>query len=126
MNLANVAALIVGASLVYAGVAKALMGREWPRAALRLGVPKWLAPMVIATEVVLGLGVVVADARKTGFLVGAAVMLAMFTVLLAWHLRSPSPPPCACFGGNSQRPIARRDVVRNVILLALVLVALRS
>ncbi|MFZ9705151.1 MAG: MauE/DoxX family redox-associated membrane protein [Ilumatobacteraceae bacterium] len=126
MNLANLAAVVVGASFVYAGVSKLLMGREWPRAAARLGVPTWLAALVVPAEVVIGLGVIVADRLRQGFIVAAGVLLVAFTALLLWHLRSDSPPPCACFGASKQRPIAARDVVRNVVLLVLVLVALGS
>ena len=126
MNLANLAAVVVGASFVYAGVSKLLMGREWPRAATRLGVPTWLAALVVFAEVAVGLGVVVADGLRQGFIVAAGVLLVAFTALLLWHLRSDSPPPCACFGASKERPISARDVVRNVILLILVLVALGS
>ena len=126
MNLANLAAVVVGASLVYAGVSKLLMGREWPRAASRLGVPKWLAPIVVFAEVAIGLGVVVADEWRTSFVGAAGVLLGAFTGLLLWHLRSDSPPPCACFGGRRERPISARDVVRNVMLLVLVVVAFGS
>ena len=126
MNLANLAAVVVGASFVFAGVSKLLMGREWPQAAARLGVPTWLAALVVPAEVVIGLGVIVADGLRQGFIVAAGVLLVAFTALLLWHLRSDSTPPCACFGASKQRPIAARDVVRNVVLLVLVLVALGS
>jgi len=126
VTLANVAAIVVGASFVYAGVSKLLMGQEWPRAALRLGVPKWLALLVAVFEVVIGLGVVVGDGLRTGFIVAAGALLIAFTALLLWHLRSDSPPPCACFGAGTQRPIGVRDVVRNVMLFVLVVAALGS
>jgi hypothetical protein len=54
------------------------------------------------------------------------VLLAAFTALLAWHLRADERPPCACFGGSSQRPIGARDIVRNIVLLVLVVVAFAS
>lgn len=126
MNLANLAAIVVGASLVYAGVSKSLMGREWLRAAARLGVPKWLAPLIAVAEVAIGLGVVVTDGLRTSFVAAAGFLLVAFTALLLWHLRSDTPPPCACFGAGKQRPIAARDVVRNVVLVVLVVVALGS
>ena len=53
-------------------------------------------------------------------------MLMAFTGLLAVHLRRDNRPPCACFGGASQRPIGARDIVRNILLLALVFVAIAS
>ena len=77
-------------------------------------------------EVIIGLGVVLGDAWRTEFLGAAAVMLMAFTGLLAVHLRRDNRPPCACFGGASQRPVGARDIVRNILLLALVFVAIAS
>lgn len=125
-DLANLAAIVVGAVFVYAGVAKALSGREWPRAASRLGVPRVLAVAVMLAEVVIGLGMVLGDSWREGFLVAGALLLVAFTVLLSKHLRSGHRPPCACFGGASQRPIGARDVVRNVSLLVVVVIAIVS
>lgn len=125
-DLANLAAIVVGAVFVYAGVAKALSGREWPRAASRLGVPRVLAVAVMLAEVVIGLGMVLGDSWREGFLVAGALLLLAFTVLLAKHLRSGHRPPCACFGGASQRPIGARDVVRNVSLFVVVVIAIVS
>lgn len=125
-DLANLAAIVVGAVFVYAGVAKALSGREWPRAASRLGVPRVIAFAVMVTEVAIGLGMVLGESWRDGFLVSGALLLVAFTALLAKHLRSGNRPPCACFGGASQRPIGARDVVRNVSLLVVVVIAIVS
>jgi uncharacterized membrane protein YphA (DoxX/SURF4 family) len=126
LDAANLAATVVGAVFVYAGVAKALSGREWPRAAARLGVPRVIAYTVMLAEVVLGLGMVLGDSLRDGFLVAGAALLVAFTALLAKHLRSGHRPPCACFGGSSQRPIGMRDVVRNVSLLVVLVFAIVS
>ena len=126
MNPSTLSSAAVGAVFVYAGVSKLLSGREWPRSAARLGVVAPLAYVVMIAEVVIGLGMVLGDGWRTGFLVAAAVLLVAFTLLLSKHLRAGHRPPCACFGGTSQRPIGARDVVRNVSLLALVFVAILS
>lgn len=126
MNPANLASAVVGATFVYAGVTKLLAGREWPRAARALGVPAMVAYPVMAVEIVVGLGVVLGDSWRNGFLVVAALMLVAFTALLVERLRRGSRPPCACFGGTSRRPIGARDVARNVSLLVLVFVAILS
>jgi hypothetical protein len=126
MNIAGLASAIVGATFVYAGVSKLLAGREWPRAARALGVPAVVAHPVTFAEIVVGLGVVLGDSWRGRFLAAAALMLGAFTVLLAVQLRRGIRPPCACFGGASQRPIGARDVVRNASLLALVFVAFLS
>lgn len=126
MNVASLASAIVGATFVYAGVSKLLAGREWPRAAQALGVPAIVAHPVKFAEIGVGLGVVLGDSWRDGFLVAAGLMLVAFTVLLAVQLGRGIRPPCACFGGASQRPIGVLDVVRNVSLLALVFVAFLS
>lgn len=126
MNIDSLAGAIVGVTFVYAGVSKLLAGRDWPRAAERLGVPGVVAYVVMAAEIVVGLGIVLGDSWRTGFLVSGAALLVVFTLLLLRHLRSDNRPPCACFGGNSQRPIGKRDVARNISLLALVFVAILS
>jgi len=124
--LANIAAIVVGAVFVYAGVAKALSGREWPRAASRLGVPRVIAVAVMLAEIAIGLGMVLGDLWRDYFLLAGALLLVAFTALLAKHLRSGNRPPCACFGGASQRPIGARDMVRNVSLLVVVVIAIVS
>lgn len=126
MNVSAVSAAVVGAVFVYAGVTKVLSGRSWPRAAERLGVAAPLAYLVMIVEIVVGLGVVLGDAWRTGFLVAGGGLLVAFTLLLVKHLLAGSRPPCACFGSASERPIGARDVVRNVSLLVLVFVAILS
>lgn len=103
-----------------------LVGREWPAAARRMGIAPALAIATMIAEVVIGVGVVLGDALRTGFLLSAAALLVAFSVLLAIQLRKDERPPCACFGGSSQRPIGARDLVRNVLLLVLVFVAIAS
>jgi hypothetical protein len=80
----------------------------------------------MVAEVVVGLGVVLGGMWQQGFLAAAAVMLLAFTLLLAVRMRDTERPPCACFGATKQRPIGSRDIVRNVSLLVLVMVAFVS
>ena len=126
MNIPTLAAGVVGAVFVYAGVAKILAGRKWPASARNLGIPPVVASSVMLGEVVIGLGVVLGDAWRTEFLGAAALLLTAFTGLLGMHLWRDNRPPCACFGGASQRPIGARDIARNIFLLALVFVAIAS
>lgn len=126
MNVSLISAGVVGAVFVYAGVSKALSGQAWPQAARRLGVPAGVAYLVMTAEVVVGLGAVLGGSWQRWFLGTAAMLLVAFTLLLAKHLRNDVRPPCACFGGTKQRPIGARDVVRNVSLLVLVIVAFVS
>lgn len=124
MNVSTIAAVVVGAVFVFAGVSKVLSGREWPRAAERLGVPAFVAIAVMIAEIAIGLGMVLGDAWQREFLVAGGLLLVAFTALLAKHLRADERPPCACFGGSRQRPIGARDIVRNIVLLVLVIVAI--
>ena len=130
MNVSTLAAAIVGAVFVYPGVAKLLAGREWPNSAARLGVPRVVAILAMAAEIVIGLGVLLGNAlgnsMQLGFLVAGVAMLLAFTVLLVGQMRRADRPPCMCFGGSRQRPIGARDIVRNVSLLVLVIVAILS
>lgn len=126
MTLAVLAGTIVGAVLVYAGVAKMLSFGRWLVAARALGVPRAPATAVPFFEVVVGLGVVIGGTWTPGFLVVAAAMLVVFTVLLGAHMRKDERPPCMCFGGATERPIGARDIVRNIVLLVLVFVTIAS
>jgi hypothetical protein len=53
----------------------------------------------------------------------AGAMLLVFTVLLVVRLAQGRRPPCACFGAWSTRPVGPGSVVRNVVLIALALIA---
>ncbi|NBY44517.1 MAG: hypothetical protein EBQ64_00770, partial [Acidimicrobiia bacterium] len=51
------------------------------------------------------------------------ILLVGFTILLLVRLRDPERLPCACFGATSQRPMSWLDVLRNVILIAVLIAA---
>ena len=55
--------------------------------------------------------------------VAAAALLGAFTVLLVVRLAQGRRPPCACFGAWSTRPVGFGSVARNVVLIALALLA---
>lgn len=52
-------------------------------------------------------------------------LLAAFTANLAMIVRSGAVATCACFGRASTAPVSGRHLVRNVVLLALALLAAR-
>ena len=56
-------------------------------------------------------------------IVAGLLLLVSFTVLLLVRLRDPDRLPCSCFGATSQRPMSWLDVLRNVILIALLIAA---
>jgi hypothetical protein len=92
----------------------------------RLVAPTALAVTGAEVAVALGLGCVplalAAGAPvqpiATAALTGAAVLLAVLTTGVALALRRGSGAPCACFGAT-ERPLSRRHLVRNGLLLLL-------
>lgn len=114
---ARVAAGLVGLVFAWAGAAKFATLVRWIEQARALGVPDPLIALVPCAE--LALAVLLVGAWGWPWAVwAAAALLAAFTVLLVVRLRDPAPPPCACFGGRSDRPLGRIDVARNAVLLA--------
>jgi Methylamine utilisation protein MauE len=57
------------------------------------------------------------DPRGTWSLAAAAVLLAVFTAVVARAVRAGEAFPCACFG-HEQRPISTLTLVRNLGLVA--------
>ena len=58
--------------------------------------------------------------------IAALVSLAFFTTFLIGRLRAGVRAPCACFGSSRAQPISVRDVIRNLLLMALALVCLAT
>lgn len=119
---AVVAAVVVGAALITAGVFKLAAGGTWPIQAADLGVPRVVAVLVPWIELVVGVALVV-PVFEPWPAIAAVVLLVAFTVVVLWRLRDGSRPPCACYGSRSTRPLGARHVARNVGLLALAAVA---
>ena len=93
------------------------MGRPWPRMAADLGVARPLALVVPWYEIVLG-ALLISGIVSPWAEIAATVTLLAFTVVIVHRLLDGSRPPCACFGSRSKRPLGRRQVARNVVLLA--------
>jgi hypothetical protein len=119
---ARAAGLLVGLALVVAGAAKRV-SPAWPAQARDLGAPGWAVPLLPWVELALGACLVVGLGHPWAPL-GAAALLAVFTGAVVRALAGGRRPPCACFGALSARPIGARTVVRNLVLIALALVAL--
>jgi uncharacterized membrane protein YphA (DoxX/SURF4 family) len=115
------AAVAVGVVLLASGAAK-VVSPSWPAQAAALGVGQALARIVPPLEVALG-ALLVAGVAPTLAGACAAALLTLFTVFLVVHLRRGDRVPCACFGVWSSRPVGPWSVVRNVVLVALAVVA---
>ena len=118
----RLAAVALGIVLLVAGIAKRA-DRGWPRDAAALGTPAWAIPALPWFEVLLGAVLVSGLARPAAAALAGLVLLA-FTGLLIVNLARGRRPPCACFGASSRRPIGPGSLVRNLVLLALAVIAL--
>ena len=117
----RLAAVVLGIVLLVAGIAKRA-DQGWPQDAAALGTPAWAIPVLPWFEMLLGAVLVSGLARPAAAALAGLVLLA-FTGLVVLNLARGRRPPCACFGASSRRPIGPGSLVRNVVLLALALIA---
>lgn len=122
MNLAAIAAVLVGAAFLIAGGAKVAAGPAWPQQAAALGAPRLVVPFMPWLEILVGAALCAQLARPAVASVAIAMLLA-FSGLLVLRLSQGRRPPCACFGSWSAKPLGWQDLVRNAVLLALAFVA---
>ena len=115
-------AVVVAAVFVYAGVAKFATFNNWTFQARALGAPDPAVVLVPLAEITLGV-MLVGGWWLVQTIVAGLLLLVSFTVLLLVRLRDPDRLPCSCFGATSQRPMSWLDVLRNVILIALLIAA---
>jgi len=116
-------AAVVGAAFVWAGMGKVLDVGSWRRGSAALGAPRAATALVPWWEIVLGAALVsgwfAAPAR-----LAALATLAAFSALLVGNLARGSRPPCACFGGRTERPLSWGALVRNAALAGALVAAL--
>ena len=120
--MAVAAGIVVGVVLLLSGAAKVAAGPRWAALAEALAAPAIAVPVVPWLEVALG-ALLVSGVYRTVVALAAAALLTAFTVLLVARLVEGRRPPCACFGALSTRPVGPGSVVRNVVLIALALIA---
>jgi hypothetical protein len=115
---ARVCAAVVGATLALAGAGKVMSWNQWLANARRQHLWKVVAVSLPILELVLGAALVVL--KPTPTILGlATLLLVVFTSFLLMQVLTKSQVPCACFGANVNRPPSRRDVMRNLALIAL-------
>jgi uncharacterized membrane protein YphA (DoxX/SURF4 family) len=120
--IADLAAILLGAAFIAAGILK-LLDPGWPEAATALGTPAFAVRLIGPLEIALG-ALVASGLGAPWPAVAAVGLLVAFTFTLVRALRTDDPPVCACFGGLSRRPVGRASVVRNLVLIALGFLAL--
>ena len=115
-------AVVVAAVFVYAGVAKFATFDNWTFQVRALGAPDPAVVLVPVTEISLGV-LLVGRWWFIQTVVAGVLLLTVFTVMLLIRLSDAERQPCACFGSTSKRPISWLDVLRNVILIAVLIAA---
>ena len=122
MTLGWAAAIALGAVLLLSGALKVVGRPVWRAQADSLGVPRAVAAVVPFVELVLGALLVVNVWRRPAAVL-AGLLLVGFTVFIVRLLRRGSRAPCACFGSLSRSELGWSAVVRNLVLIALAVVA---
>ena len=121
-ELASVAAALL--AVVFGWAAFAKLGDRFGAAGrfrrLGLPAPSAMVWIVVSVEIVTALALVTRP-RLGGVI--AATVLVGFTVFLADAIRRGVLVGCGCFGQAADHPVSARDLVRNVGLLALAVVA---
>ena len=107
---------------MYAGVAKFATFNNWTFQARALGAPDPFVVLVPLAEIALAV-LLVGGWWFEQTVAASLILLVSFTILLLVRLRDPERLPCSCFGATSQRPMSCLDVVRNVILIAVLIAA---
>ena len=109
--------------MVVAGASKLAAGPAWPVQAAGLGVSGPVVVIVPWFELVVG-SLTALGVASPWPAVAAAVLLAVFTALLARLLLQGKHPPCACFGAWSAKPIGVGHLIRNGLLLVAAVIAI--
>jgi uncharacterized membrane protein YphA (DoxX/SURF4 family) len=112
------ASVVLGVVFVVAGVTKVAAPAQWRSQSADLGVPTAVATVVPFVELALG-ALLIAQLARTFAAIVAGLLLVAFTLLLIVRLAQGRRPPCACFGALTSKPIGWRNVVRNLVFLAL-------
>jgi uncharacterized membrane protein YphA (DoxX/SURF4 family) len=120
---ATVAAFVLAAVLAASAGAKLADRDATAHAFALLGVPasRVAAVAVPVAELTVAAALVITPAAG-GF--AALAVLVCFTAFLADRIRGGSTAPCRCFGGLRTEAVGRIDIIRNLALMALALVAL--
>ena len=122
-NLSEWCAAFVGAVFIFSSTQKLIDRLSWIAQATQLGVSRSIASIIAPLEGLVGV-VLVAQIWPIVALVASLTLLVAFTLLLVSLLARGLRPPCACFGAARTRPISWWTVVRNVVFIAINLVAL--
>jgi len=112
------AGFLLAIIFVFAAVSKFRnpTGTEKSIAALGLPFPKILASLLPTVELLCSVLLAI-DPRSGGPC--AVALLVAFTTLIAAQVLSGNPQDCACFGSWSTKQISSWDLLRNIVLITL-------
>lgn len=120
--LSHVLAACVGAVIAFAGATKVADMKRWRRDAQAQHIWKVIALPMPFVELLVGATLVVL--RPKPLTLGIATsLLVMFCAFLVVRIAEKSTVPCACFGSWSLRPPSKRDVARNLLMIAVLFVS---
>lgn len=115
-------AAVVGAVFLWSGSSKATGFGQWRADARAQGLWPLVTYVLPTLELVLG-GCLLVLEPNTVVLGVATVLLLVFTTYLAVMVLTGSKVPCACFGARFSRPPSWRHVLRNLALIAVLVLA---
>lgn len=115
-------AAVVGVVFALAGASKIMDWNSWFSSARSQGLWKVVALVLPGLELLLGALLVVAPSMPEVLGISTLLLL-IFTVYLGARVATKSTTPCACFGARVSRPPSWRDILRNVVLIALLFVS---
>ncbi|QGF24397.1 MauE/DoxX family redox-associated membrane protein [Raineyella fluvialis] len=124
------APLVVAVTLVVAAVGKWRHPDAGQTAFEGAGLPAWIGSGFVrrwhpVAELVLGLGIVLLPTPWNLLAVlGGAVLVLAYLVLVIIAVRAPGPVSCGCFGAEDTAPVSGRTLARNILLVVAAVIAL--
>ncbi|WP_028101739.1 MauE/DoxX family redox-associated membrane protein [Pseudoduganella violaceinigra] len=76
-----------------------------------------LAPGIAGAELILAIGLLPGGAASRMALVGALLLFALFTAVVAWKYATEDIVKCSCFG-DADRSVSGFDLARNLAIIA--------
>lgn len=123
MDLTAAAAVVLAATMAWAGLSKLLFPGRWRGNVEGYALPAWLSRIAVVSVPVAEIAVaiaLVAGAYRIGGGVGALMLAAFSVALLRLRARTGDRLPCGCFGGRETRDY-RVLLARNVLLFSIAL-----
>jgi len=119
----DIAGIILGVLMCFAGGTKIAFGSRWPIEARAMRAPELAIPVLPWVEIVIG-SLLMTRVQTTVTGLVALVLLCSFSILILVNLRAGHRPVCACFGNFRPRPLGWRHLFRNEVLATLAVISI--